>query len=200
MQVSFQVNIFHLIPIKAVINPVPEHKCNVYWLKINWSRDSIIVKILNLYIIFYVLTCITSPVINYPRRCVISLTLQWKTPKCLYSGDPNYWLVRYFDTTKVLNHWVLFFRGTFHNMFQTLHTCTYSCIGTSGKEIVQKPLERVLAKKHCRGYCWQLCTVVNPSTEFKQYEERMVVRDVNEKTCTYEDRPNVRDLKKISEC
>ena len=25
-----------------------------------------------------------------------------------------------------------FFRGTFHNMFQTRHTCTYSCIGTSG--------------------------------------------------------------------
>ena len=28
---------------------------------------------------------------------------------------------------------LFFFRGTFHNMFQTRRTCTYDCIGTSGK-------------------------------------------------------------------
>ena len=38
-------------------------------------------------------------------------------------------------------------------MFQTRHTCTYSCIGTSGKKIVQNPHERVLEKiNHCRKH------------------------------------------------
>ena len=45
-----------------------------------------------------------------------------------------------------------FFRGTFHNMLQTWHTCTYSCIGTSRRKAVQNPHERVLAKKHRKGY------------------------------------------------
>ena len=47
---------------------------------------------------------------------------------------------------------------------------------------------------------YELCTVVNPSTEFKQYEEWTDLRDMYEKTGTYEDLPNFRDLNKISEC
>ena len=54
-------------------------------------------------------------------------------------------------TKRITNTWnevfFVYFRGTFHNMFKTRHTCTYSCIGTSGKKIVQNPHEKVLAKK-----------------------------------------------------
>ena len=39
-----------------------------------------------------------------------------------------------------------------------------------------------------------------PSTEFKQFEERTNLRDVNKKTLMYEDRPNFRGLNKIYEC
>ena len=49
-------------------------------------------------------------------------------------------------------------------------------------------------------YCLQFCTVVNPSTEIRQDEEWTELRDVNEKTRTYENRPNFRDLNKILEC
>ena len=38
----------------------------------------------------------------------------------------------------------IFFHGTFHYKFQTQHTCTYSCIGTSRKKIVPNPHERVI--------------------------------------------------------
>ena len=55
------------------------------------------------------------------------------------------------DEIGMMNNQV-FFCGTFHNMFQTRHTYTNSCKGTSGKKIVQNPYERVLAKNHCRGY------------------------------------------------
>ena len=57
----------------------------------------------------------------------------------------------------------------------------------------QNPHEGVLVKIAAE-------TVVNPSTEFKQYEEWTNLRDVNEKTRMYEDQPNFRDLNKISEC
>ena len=43
----------------------------------------------------------------------------------------------------------IFFRGTFHIMFKTRHTCTYSCIGTSGKKLSKTPM---------RGF-WQKNTV-----------------------------------------
>ena len=44
------------------------------------------------------------------------------------------------------------FRGIFHSMFQTRHTCTYSCIGTSGKKLSKTPMRGFWQKNHCRGF------------------------------------------------
>ena len=44
-----------------------------------------------------------------------------------------------------------FFCGTFDKMFQTQHTCTYSCKGTSGKKLFKTPMRGFWQKTTAKG-------------------------------------------------
>ena len=55
------------------------------------------------------------------------------------------------NMTEIRLEYDFFFRGTFHNMFQTQHTCTYSCIGTSGKKLSKIPMRGFWQKTTAKG-------------------------------------------------
>ena len=51
----------------------------------------------------------------------------------------------------LFRQYFFFSRGTFHNMFQTRHTCTYGSIGTSEKKMLKPPWGG-FSKSHCREF------------------------------------------------
>ena len=60
-------------------------------------------------------------------------------------------LLSHLRKTKVEIFVVIFFHGTFHNIFKLDTRCTYSCIGTSRKKLPKPPWEG-FSKNHCREY------------------------------------------------